>query len=58
MLMRYRSAILLLTLDFQSDVDELVFLAADELALTGPVQQLVGGYAIALGLANGVFEKA
>ena len=34
---RYRGGAFLLAFDFQSDVDELVFLAADELALTGPV---------------------
>ena len=32
----------LLAFDFQRDVDQLVFLAADEFALTGPVQQLRG----------------
>ena len=36
-LTRNDSAALLLTFDFQSDVDELVFLAADEFALAGPV---------------------
>ena len=48
----------LLALDLQRDVDELVFLAADELALTGPVQQLVRRDAVALGLADGVLEEA
>ena len=38
----------LLAFDLQRDVDELVLLAADELALTGAMQQLVRGHAIAL----------
>jgi hypothetical protein len=38
MLTRDRGATFLLAFDFQGDVDELIFLAADELALTGPVQ--------------------
>ena len=38
----------LLALDLQRDVDELVLLAADELALTGAMQQLVRGHAVAL----------
>ena len=48
----------LLALDLQRDVDELVFLAADEFALAGPVQQLVGRDVVALSLANGVLEEA
>src|ERR1700759_5659875 len=48
----------LLPLDLQRDVDELVFLTADQLALTGPVQQLVGRNAVALGLPDGVLEEA
>ena len=47
-----------LALDLERDVDELVFLSADELALTRPVQQLVSGHAVALGLADGVLEEA
>jgi len=47
----------LFAFDLECDVDELVFLAADEFALACPVQQLVGGHAVALGLADGVFEE-
>src|SRR5277367_4708333 len=57
-LMRGRSAVFLFALDLQRDVDELVFLTADQLALTGPVQQLVGRNAVALRLTDGVFEEA
>ena len=56
--MRLGGRRLLLPFDLQGDVDELVLLAADELALAGPVQQLVGGHAVALGLADGVLEEA
>src|SRR5436309_15974612 len=38
----------LLAFYLQRDVDELVFLAADELALPGPVEQLMRGHAVAL----------
>src|ERR1700722_13392702 len=47
-----------LALDLQRDVDELVFLTADQLALTGPVQQLVSRDAVALALTDGVLEEA
>ena len=55
--MGYHSAAALLAFDLQSDVDELVFLTADELALTGPVQQLVGRHVVAFGLPDGVLEE-
>src|ERR1700722_7508227 len=45
-------------LDLQRDVDELVFLAANQLALTGPVQQLVRRDAVPLALPDGVLEEA
>ena len=41
-LTRHCAARGLLALDLQRDVDELVFLAADEFALAGPVEQLMG----------------
>src|SRR5579884_235642 len=50
--------LLLLTLDFQRDVDQLVFLPADEFALTSPIQQRRRGHAVAFGLPDGVLEKA
>ena len=40
---------LLLALELQRDVDELVLLAADQLALAGPMQDLGAGDAVALG---------
>ena len=48
----------LFALDLQRDVDELVFLPADEFALASSVQQLVGRDVVALSLANGVLEEA
>jgi hypothetical protein len=44
----------LVTLHLQGKVDELVFLAADQLALPGAAQQLVGGRPVTLRLADGV----
>src|ERR1700742_5120806 len=57
-LMRGRSTVFLLALNLQRDVDELVFLTTDQLALTGPVQQLVGRNAVTLGLTDRVLEEA
>src|ERR1700723_2597460 len=48
----------LFAFDFQRDIDELVFLTADEFALAGPVQQLMGRHTVTLSLANGVLEEA
>src|ERR1700744_571842 len=48
----------LLPLDLQRDVDELVFLTTDQLALTGSVQQLVGRNAVELRLPDRVLEEA
>ena len=39
----------LLALDLQRDVDQLVLLAADQLALAGPEQDLGAGDAVAVG---------
>src|SRR5690606_22709561 len=49
---------LLLPLQLQRDVDELVLLPADELALPGAHQHLRGRDAVALGLPLGVLEEA
>lgn len=57
-LVRYCSATFLLPFDLQGDVDELVLLAADKLALAGPVQQLVGRHTVALRLSDSMFEEA
>lgn len=56
--MRYGRTAIQLAFDFQRDVDELVFLATDELALTGPVQQRRRRHAVALGLADRMLEEA
>src|SRR5579875_796002 len=50
--------LLLFALDFQRDVDELVFLAADEFELAGPLQQRRCGQVVALGLAHGMLGEA
>ncbi|OKH72866.1 hypothetical protein EB74_22580 [Mycobacterium sp. SWH-M5] len=58
LLARFGRLCLLLALDLQRDVDQLILLTADELALAGAVQQLMCGYAVPLGLADGVLEEA
>lgn len=45
-------------LEFQGDVDELVFLAADELAFACADEHFGGGDAVAFGLAFGVAQEA
>src|ERR1700744_434977 len=57
-LARYRSTAVPLALDFQRNIDELVFLPTDELALAGPVQQFVSRHAVTLALSDRMLEEA